>query len=68
MRSENPGTSSSSAFAGDAPTTLTAVRARLEATTEAGVFRVTLLGPGESVGPYGHEAVVVLTDPSAKLS
>lgn len=51
-----------------APTALSAVRARVEATTEAGVFRVTLLGAGESVGPYGHEAVVVLTDPSAKLT
>jgi len=49
------------------PSTLSAVRARIEATTEAGVFRVTLLGAGESVGPYGHEAVIVLTDPTAKL-
>jgi len=51
-----------------APAALTAARVRVEATTEAGVFRITLLGPGEGAGPDGDEGVLVLTDPKATLS
>jgi hypothetical protein len=44
-----------------------AVRARVEPTTETGVFRLTLLTAGESVGVDAHEALLVLLDPAARL-
>jgi hypothetical protein len=43
------------------------LRARVEVTNELGVLRVTLLAPGEAVGPDAYEALVVLTDPNADL-
>lgn len=44
-----------------------AARVRVEGTTEAGVFRVTLLAAGESAGAEADEAVLVLLDPRARL-
>jgi hypothetical protein len=44
-----------------------AIRARVEPTTETGVFRLTLLAAGESAGEDAHEALVVLLDPAARL-
>jgi hypothetical protein len=43
------------------------LRARVEVTNELGVLRVTLLAPGEAVGPDAYEALLVLTDPNADL-
>jgi hypothetical protein len=43
------------------------VRARVEPTTETGVFRLTLLSLGETVGDDAHEALLVLLDPAARL-
>jgi hypothetical protein len=43
------------------------LRARVEVTNELGVLRVTLLAPGEALGPDAYEALLVLTDPSADL-
>jgi hypothetical protein len=44
-----------------------AVRARVEPTTETGVFRLTLLAAGESAGADAHEALLVLLDPAGRL-
>jgi hypothetical protein len=43
------------------------LRARVEVTNELGVLRVTLLAPGEALGPDAYEALLVLTDPNADL-
>lgn len=43
------------------------LRARVEVTNEFGVLRVTLLAPGEALGPDAYEALLVLTDPSVDL-
>jgi hypothetical protein len=39
----------------------------VEATNEAGVFRLKLLAANEMASLSGHEALVVLLDPSASL-
>ncbi|HSU42220.1 MAG TPA: hypothetical protein VLJ38_21715 [Polyangiaceae bacterium] len=44
-----------------------AVRASVEPTNEAGVFRLKLLAANEMASLSGHEALVVLLDPSASL-
>jgi hypothetical protein len=44
-----------------------AVRASVEATSEAGVFRLKLLAANEMASLSGHEALVVLLDPNASL-
>jgi hypothetical protein len=44
-----------------------AVRASVEATNEAGVFRLKLLAANEMASLSGHEALVVLLDPNASL-
>jgi hypothetical protein len=44
-----------------------AVRASVEATNEAGVFRLKLLAANEMASLSGHEALVVLLDPTASL-
>jgi hypothetical protein len=52
-----------------APTPLLhqALRASVEATNEAGVFRVKLLAANEAAPLAGHEAFLVLVDPKASL-
>jgi hypothetical protein len=44
-----------------------ALRASVEATSEAGVFRVKLLAGNELAPLTGHEALLVLLDPKASL-
>jgi hypothetical protein len=44
-----------------------ALRASIEPTDEAGVFRLKLLGGNELASLSGHEALVVLLDPKATL-
>jgi hypothetical protein len=44
-----------------------ALRASIEATSEAGVFRMKLLGGNEMASLQGTEALVVLLDPKASL-
>lgn len=44
-----------------------AIRACIEPTNEAGVFRMKLLGGNELATLSGHEALVVLLDPNANL-
>jgi hypothetical protein len=54
-------------FPAPAPSQHQAVRARVEPTTETGVFRLTVLSAGETAGEDAHEALVVLLDPRARL-
>ena len=44
-----------------------AIRASVEPTNEAGVFRMKLLAGNELASLSGHEALVVLLDPNANL-
>jgi hypothetical protein len=44
-----------------------AVRASVEPTNEVGVFRLKLLAANEMASLSGHEALVVLLDPTANL-
>jgi hypothetical protein len=44
-----------------------ALRASVEGTSEAGVFRLKLLAANEMASLSGHEALVVLLDPNATL-
>jgi hypothetical protein len=46
---------------------LSALRTRVELTGEPGVFRVTVLGLSETAGPVGHDALLVLLDPTVRL-
>ena len=44
-----------------------AIRASVEPTNEAGVFRMKLLAGNELASLSGHEVLVVLLDPNANL-